>query len=216
MTERPGTARGWLTIAQAQELILAQAEAARRAMPEIKRPDLAQSFIPVVGPAWEAAADFKDGDYPAASFNAAVAVTDAFGAGVAARGLKAAGRGITALKGGSLTDNAARKGYRAAGMVGKGEETSHLFGFSGIDRKAPNWRNHYMFLKPLPKETHRRLTGRWGDLPPFGPFRHVWHRTNDWMKVAPPAGTGRALDVVDNLNRPRPTGSPASRGQGKR
>jgi hypothetical protein len=38
---------------------------------------------------------------------------------------------------GSLTDNAMRKAYRAAGMVKKGEETSHLFGFRGIDRKAP-------------------------------------------------------------------------------
>lgn len=34
MTQRPGSARGGLTIAQAQELILAQALAARSALPE--------------------------------------------------------------------------------------------------------------------------------------------------------------------------------------
>jgi hypothetical protein len=169
----------------------------------------------VVGPAWEAAADFKDGDYPAAALNAVVGVTDAFGAGVAARGLKAASKGITALKTGSLTDNAARKAYRAAGMVGKGEETSHLFGFRGIDRKAPNWRNHYMFLKPLPKEIHRRLTGSWGELERFNPAQRFWYGTNDWVKVAPPAVTGRVADTVDNLNRPRQSRSPTG-GQGKR
>lgn len=104
----------------------------------------------------------------------------------------------------------------ARGMVGKGEEVSHLFGFRGIDRKAPNWRNHYMFLKALPKETHRRLTGSYGGLNRFGPVQRFWHGTNDWVKVAPPATTARGADVVDNLNRPRPAGFPAPRGEAKR
>ena len=216
MTERPGAARGALTIAQAQELILAQAEAARRVLPEIPQPNMALSFFPVAGPLWQAAADFKDGDYPAAGFNAGVAVADLFGAGVVGKGLKAAEKGITPLKRGSLTDAAARQAYRAAGMTGKGDEVSHMFGFRGIDRKAPNWRNHYMFLKALPKETHRRLTGRWGKLERFNPAQRFWYGTNDWVKVAPPAVTARGADVVDNLNRPRPTGSPASKNQGKR
>jgi hypothetical protein len=185
-------------------------------MPEIGRPNLAESFIPVIGPAWEAAADFKDGDYGGAAFNGGVAIADAFGAGVAAKGFKAAGKGITALKAGSLTDNAARKAYRAAGMAGEGEEVSHMFGFRGIDRKAPNWRNHYMFLKPLPKEIHRRLTGRWGDLPRFDPLRRFWYGTNDWVKVAPPAATARVADSAENLNRPRSTGTAAARRPGKR
>jgi hypothetical protein len=175
MTQRPGAARGGLTITQAQELILAQAEAVREAL--LEGPNLAQSFIPVVGPAWEAVADLHDGNHGGALFNGGVAVADAFGAGVAAKGLKAAGLGIKALKAGSLTDNAARKAYRAAGVVGKGEEASHLFGFRGIDRQAPNWRNHYMFLKALPKETHRRLTGRWDNMERFnsGSTLLVWH-----------------------------------------
>lgn len=214
MTERPGAARGGLTITQAQQLILEQAEAAREAL--LEGPNLAQSFIPVVGPAWEAVADLHDGNYGGAFFNGGVAVADAFGAGVAAKGLKAAGIGIKALKTGSLTDNAARKGYRAAGMVKKGEEVSHLVGFRGIDRKAPNWRNHYMFLKPLPKEVHRRLTGSWGDLPRFNPVERLWHGTNDWVKVAPPAVAGRVADAVDNFRRPRQPGPPAGRGQGRR
>ena len=33
---------------------------------------MAQSFIPVVGPAWEAAGDLQDGDYGGAAFNTAL------------------------------------------------------------------------------------------------------------------------------------------------
>lgn len=35
--------------------------------PKIQRPNLAESFIPVVGPAWEAAADLQDGNYGGAA-----------------------------------------------------------------------------------------------------------------------------------------------------
>lgn len=216
MTQRPGADQRWLTIDEAQELLLAKAEAARRASPDLPRPNLAESFIPVVGPLWEAAADFKDGDYPAAGLNAAVAAADVSGGWVLGKGLKAAGKGITALKPGSLTDAAARQAYRKAGMARKGEEVSHMFGFRGIDRKAPNWRNHYMFLKPLPKEIHRRLTGSWNNLERFGPVRRFWHGANDWVKVAPPAVAARSVDVVDNLDRPRSPGSLAPKAPGKK
>ena len=43
-----------------------EAEAGRT---KIARPSLAQSFIPVVGPAWEAVADYQDGNYAGAVFN---------------------------------------------------------------------------------------------------------------------------------------------------
>jgi hypothetical protein len=45
--------------------------------PKIQRPNLAESFIPVIGPAWEAAADLQEGNYGAAAFNGAMAVADA-------------------------------------------------------------------------------------------------------------------------------------------
>lgn len=216
MTERPDSARRGLTIDEAQAILLERAQAASRALPEIPHPNLAQSFIPTLGPAWDAAADFQDENYGGAALNGAIAVTDAFGAGVVGKGLKAASKGILPWKTGSLTDNAARKAYRKAGMVETGEETHHMFGFKGMDRKAPNWRNNYMFLKPLPQETHRRLTGKWGDLERFGPLQRLWHGTTDWAKIAPPALAGRSADLVDNLNRPRSTGQQDPRARQKR
>jgi hypothetical protein len=72
-----------------------------------------------------------------------------------------------------------------------------------------------MFLKPLPEKIHRRLTGSWDKLERFNPAQRFWYGTNDWVKVAPPAITGRVADIVDNLNRPRQP-SPPARAQGKR
>ena len=72
-----------------------------------------------------------------------------------------------------------------------------------------------MFLKPLPKDVHRRLTGSWGELGRFNPAQRFWYGTNDWVKVAPPAITGRAVDTIDNFSRPRQSASP-TRGERKR
>lgn len=58
-------------------------------IPKISRPNLAASFIPVVGPAWEAAADIQDGKYWSAAFNAAMAVADATPIGVVGKGVHA-------------------------------------------------------------------------------------------------------------------------------
>lgn len=77
--------------------------------PEIPRPNLAELFIPVVGPAWEAVADLQDGDYGGAAFNGLMAVADALPVGVAVKGVRAASKGITVLKKGSVTAGAAAK-----------------------------------------------------------------------------------------------------------
>src|SRR5687767_5406110 len=75
--------------------------------PPIKRPTLAQSFIPVVGPAWEAVADLQEGDYGGAAFNGAMAVADVLPVGVIAKGARAATKGVGILKKGSVTADAA-------------------------------------------------------------------------------------------------------------
>jgi len=165
----------------------------------ISRPNLAETFIPVVGPAWEAAADFQDGDYTGAAFNGAMAVLDALPVGVAAKGLRAASKGVGVWKAGSLTANAARKAYRARGMAKAGEEAHHAFELNGISRSAQNWRNHYAFLKPLPQSVHRRLTGRWGDLPRYGPPARIWYGTTDWMKAVPAGVAGYGADSAQNF-----------------
>jgi hypothetical protein len=178
--------------------------------PKIQRPNLAQSFIPVVGPAWEAAADLQDGNYGSAAFNAAMAVGDALPAGAAVKGLRAASKGIGILKEGSVSSGAAIKQIRKAGLAGKGQEVHHTIPLDGASRSAQDWRNHYVFLKTLPKETHRRLHGSWNGKPQFDPIRRVWYGTTDWQKSVPTAIGSYAADALENITRPfTPPSSPA-------
>jgi hypothetical protein len=170
--------------------------------PKIQRPNLAQSFIPVVGPAWEAAADLQDGSYGAAAFNAVMAVGDALPVGAVVKGARAASKGIGILKNGSVSAGAAAKQIRKAGLAGKGEEIHHTVPLNGKSRSAQDWRNHYAFLKTLPQETHRRLTGSWNGKPQFDPVRRAWHGTTDWQKSVPTAIGSYAADAWENVSRP--------------
>jgi hypothetical protein len=170
--------------------------------PAIPRPNLAESFIPVFGPAWEAAADLQDGDYGGAAFNSAMAVADALPIGVAFKGLKAASKGVGILKKGSVSANAAAKQLRRLGMAGAGEEIHHTVPLNGASRTAQDWRNHYAFLKVLPTEVHRRLTGSWAGKPMYDPIRRAWHQTTDWMKAVPTGIAGYGADAWENLAQP--------------
>jgi hypothetical protein len=170
--------------------------------PKIQRPNLAQSFIPIVGPAWEAAADLQDGNYGGAAFNAAMAVGDVLPAGAIIKGARAASKGIGAFKKGSVSANAAAKQIRKAGLAGKGEEIHHTIPLNGKSRTAQDPRNHYAFLKTLPKEQHRRLTGSWEGKPRYDPIRRVWYGTTDWQKSVPTAIGSYAFDAWENVTRP--------------
>jgi hypothetical protein len=170
--------------------------------PKIQRPNLAESFIPVVGPAWEAAADLQDGNYAGAAFNSAMAVADALPVGVAFKGLRAASKGITVLKKGSLRANAAAKMMRARGLAKSGQEVHHTIALNETSRGVQDARNHYALLKVLPKATHRRLTGSWAGKPQFGLFGRMWHGTNDWQKAVPTGIAGYAADAWENVADP--------------
>lgn len=170
--------------------------------PKIPRPNLAESFIPVIGPAWEAAGDLQDGNYGGAAFNAAMAVGDALPLGAIFKGAKAAEKGIGILKKGSVSANAAAKQIRKAGLAGTGEEIHHTIPLNGTSRTAQDWRNHYAFLKTLPQETHRRLTGSWNGKPQFDPIRRMWYGTTDWQKSVPAALGSYAADAWENLTHP--------------
>lgn len=176
--------------------------------PDIRRPNLAQSFIPVVGPAWEAVADLQDGNYGGAAFNGLMAVGDVLPVGFAVKGLKAASKGIGAFKKGSVTAGAAANKIRRVGLAGKGEEIHHTIPLNGTSRSAQDWRNHYALLKVLPVEQHRRLTGSWMGKPRYDPIRRVWYGTTDWMKAAPTGLASYAADALENHRR-------ASDGSGK-
>jgi hypothetical protein len=170
--------------------------------PKIQRPNLAQSFIPIVGPAWEAAADLQDGNYAGAAFNGAMAIADALPVGVVVKGVNAARKGVTVLKKGSVTANAAAKQLKARGRVKPGHEVHHTVALNGKSRTAQDPRNHYALLKVLPKEQHRRLTGSWNGKPRYDPIRRVWYGTTDWQKAVPTGVAGYAADAVENLIQP--------------
>jgi len=178
--------------------------------PKIQRPNLVESFIPVVGPAWEAAADLQDGNYGGAAFNAAMAVGDALPAGAIFKGTRALSKGIGIWKDGAVTAGAAAKKIRAAGLARKGEEVHHTVPLDGIGRSVEDWRNHYAFLKTLPQETHRRLHGSWNGKPQFDPIMRAWHGTTDWQKSVPAALGSYSADAWENLAhpfaQPRPLG----------
>lgn len=170
--------------------------------PKIPRPNLAESFIPVVGPAWEAVGDLQDQNYAGAAFNGAMAVADALPVVVAAKGVRMATKGVGILKEGSVSANAAAKQLRKRGVANKGEEIHHAIPLNGTSRTAQDWRNHYPFLKVLPKEVHRRLTGSWNGKPMYDPIRRIWYGTTDWMKAVPTGLAGYGADAVENLTHP--------------
>ena len=128
-------------------------------LPRIRQPGLAASLIPVVGPAWQAAADLQEGNLVGAGVNTALAIADATPAGPLIKGAKAAKLGIGVFKKGSVTAGAAQKMIKKAGLTGPGKEVHHSIPLDGVGRSVQDWRNHYLFLKVLPKEVHRRLHG---------------------------------------------------------
>ncbi|MDZ4363954.1 hypothetical protein [Brevundimonas sp.] len=169
----------------------------------MQRPTLAQSFIPVVGPAWEAVADLQDGNYGGAAFNGAMAVADVLPIGIAAKGINSARKGIGILKKGSVTGNASAKQMRARGVAGKGQEIHHTVPLKGKSRTAQDPRNHFALLKVLPTEQHRRLTGSWDGKPRYDPVRRVWYGTTDWQKALPTYGASEIADAVQNFGERR-------------
>jgi hypothetical protein len=170
-------------------------------------------LIPVVGPVWEAAGDLQDGNYGMAAFNAGMAIADVLPIGTAIKGARYAAKGIGMLKEGAVTADAARKVIRGRGLAGAGEEIHHSIPLAGLGRNVEDWRNHYAFLKVLPKEQHRRLTGSWAGKPMYDPVRKIWYGTTDWMKTVPTGLAGYAADAVQNL---LPNDSPARPGLPRR
>jgi hypothetical protein len=166
--------------------------------PRIPRPNTLESLIPVVGPAWEAAGDLQDGNYIGAAVDAASAVTDVLPVGVAFKGLRAASKGIGAWKTGSVTAGAAAKMIRRRGLAGAGEEIHHTIPLNGLSRSAQDFRNHYAFLKTLPKEQHRRLTGSWMGKRRYNAAQRLWVGTTDWMKAYPAGAAGHAATQIDH------------------
>lgn len=91
----------------------------------------------------------------------------------------------------------ALRSYRNAfGIRGGGTEVHHVFAVNGA--KAAGWHNSARWLKPLPKDTHRRLHGSWGGKKHFGLPGQAWHGCPGWAKgvVFPPAAGAAADGLV--------------------
>jgi len=172
--------------------------------PRIPRPNVAETFIPVVGPAWEALGDLQDGNYAGAALNGGMAAADLIPGAVLIKGVRAASKGIGLVKKGSVTANAAAKMIRARGLAGAGDEVHHTVALKGLSRTAQDVRNHYPLLKVLPKEQHRRLTGSWNGKPRYDPVRRLWYGTTDWMKAGPLYAAGHTATAAEQGQHDRP------------
>lgn len=154
--------------------------------------------LPVLGPSFEAIRHFSDRELLPGLFQTGIAASDALGLRTGMMVLGAVERG-TAWNPGRMTAEAVRKQSRRRGVAGPGQEINHSIELAGIPRTAVNWRNHPAFLKILPQADHRRLRGKWGNLPRYGPVQRLLVGTPDWMKEVPSAIALRAPDVVARL-----------------
>lgn len=180
-----------------------------------KHPGFGESLIPVWGPMREAFADVHDGNYAMAALDGAFAVADLDPAESLsrlavnevkdsfARGLTRNGIQLPA----SMTWDAVRKRFRKVGGVENapflkpGLEGHHVFVPQGGWGKAvPDAiKNRRWNIKPLEKETHRRIHTSFGGKPRFNAAERVWHGSPTGLKsgaavVTEHAGVSLARD----------------------
>jgi len=131
-----------------------------QAGPKMARPNLAEEMIPVVGPAWDAAADLQDGQYGSAAFNAAMAFGDLLPLGYGIKAGRGALRLVREMK--TLTPKAAaiQRKMHKIGLALRTDDVHHIFELNGLSRYVPHWKNNPLFLKVLPREVHQRLHRR--------------------------------------------------------
>jgi hypothetical protein len=189
-------------------------EQSRAAMADwkISRPSTAASLIPVIGPAWEAAADIQDGDYGSAAFNGAMAVADAFPIGQLMKLRHLAKLLSAANKGKPLSSRnfrQMRELYAKAGLIKPGQQLHHTAPLRAwkilpkADRKTLGLiRNSPALLKVMDPAAHKFAHGKKQGL---DRARQVWHGSNALEKSVVGATVGKAADAGEAwTERPRP------------
>ena len=156
--------------------------------PSIPPPSTLESFIPVVGPAWQAASDLQHRDYLGAAFNGGLAVSDLFLGGEILKGV-AKGGGVfhgMASRTPPFGWPAARKWMKESGFLHPGEEGHHwLIPQNQWGRNIPDWlKNQPWNIMSLDKVTHGRLRHRMGESPRFNPAQRYLYGTPAWSKAA--------------------------------
>ena len=170
--------------------------------PAIPRPNLAESFIPVVGPGWEAIADLQQGNYGGAALNGVLAASDLFLAGSIAKGIAKGGIYVADKATTSAAPYAwhlVRKDLQEKGFIKAGEEGHHwLIPQKQWGKNVPDWiKNQAWNIKSLDRVTHARLRNRIGDLPKFGPLDQLRYGTPTWAKVGADSTGGHSISAVE-------------------
>jgi hypothetical protein len=169
--------------------------------PAIPRPNLAESFIPVVGPGWDAVADLQQGNYGGAALNGALAASDLFLAGSIAKGIAKGGIYVA----GKATTRAAPYAWRymrprmqEKGFIKAGEEGHHwAIPQNQWGKEVPEWlKNQAWNIKSLDSVTHARLRNKIGDLPRFGPLDRLRYGTPAWAKAVAGSAAGHSVSTV--------------------
>lgn len=170
--------------------------------PAIPRPNLAESFIPVVGPGWEAVADLQQGNYGGAALNGALAASDLFLAGSIAKGIAKGGIYVAdkaSTRAAPYACRYMRDHLQEKGFIKAGEEGHHWFiPQNQWGKNVPEWiKNQAWNIKSLDRVTHARLRNRIGDLPKFGPLDRLRYGTPTWAKVGTVSAAGHPISAVE-------------------
>jgi hypothetical protein len=168
----------------------------------VSHPNLFWSMVPVIGSAWEAIANFQEGDFGWAAFNAAMAVSDAF----LVKGI-AVGIGRGGLKMSSHSWTSMREWMRETGHIkklpnGKFEIGHHsLIPQGGWGKYVPDFiKNQPWNIKSLNAEIHKLVHGK--KVPGMNELEKFWYGTPDWFKGAILSVPGHPAEkILDDESR---------------
>jgi RHS repeat-associated protein len=151
------------------------------------------SFIPVIGPGWDAIDDIQDGNYGWATFDAGMAVLDGFGVSELTK---------FGWKAGSHTWSATRKWLGREGAAEPYQHVHHaLISQNGWAKgRFESVKNQWWNLKPLEPadgftmdEWHKMVEGK---RPGLDGFDRAWHGSPDWTKPMAASAAGKGVHVA--------------------
>jgi hypothetical protein len=156
-------------------------------------PGFAESLIPIWGSGRTAINDLQEGNYGWAAFNAAVAVSDVFLVGVAAKGVAKG-----AFKLGSHTWNATRKWYGQTRGLESGTPVHHWLVERGgaVGRHVPDAiKNQPWNLMPMRSQAFHNQVHGWGP-DALNSAGRLWYGTPGWAKAGAFSATSRGVETL--------------------
>ncbi len=174
--------------------------------PPIPRPSLLESAIPVVGPAWEFAADVQQKHYGHAALDAAVGLLDVpVAKAIVKGGVKVlAGKAFyvpkkeRTLEASYNWKEKVRPWMAEANYLKPGQHGHHgLIPQNGWGKAVSNKiKNQPWNIKPMPDSvTHMKIHGLFGHAK-FNPLQRYWHGTPSWWKAANASAAGHGVGAT--------------------